>query len=284
MKLDTRLWSCVRQFVLAVLICMLFGCALQSRFQDVESPNESSAVEKVDGSEDSEGSTIEVPDEYSIKEDRSQFNELRKSIPEVQKVKNDELAFVLNLMKEFEADPNRIRGKFDRVMRKKRDKSSREMRKERDKYNKIERRSRESFLKKARKKRDKFNKLRKPREVRTEFNQDYQRDRDEFFNNLREKRREFESDSRERRRNFESYAREKSNEFNGLLRAYRRRFYDNKSAERLKKKVKDKQRRKEQQQQFFSNERSLIPKANKQLEEFDIIKSKPANSLNAGDE
>jgi len=59
--------------------------------------------------------------EYRLKEDRSHLDELRKDVPEDVKEKNDETAYILNLMNEGKTEPNDVSSRFNTGVRKKRD-------------------------------------------------------------------------------------------------------------------------------------------------------------------
>lgn len=194
-------------------------------------------------------------DEYSIKEDRSHLSELRKEIPQETQKKNDELAVVLDLMKELKLHPSAIRSRFDRVVRKKRDRFNKKLRRERDAYNKDERKKRDAFLRDLKKKRAEFKKRdikEKTREARNIFNQDYKEKRDDFFNDAKEKRIERESEWKIQRKEFYDYIKEKRNEFNDEMRSYNKRYYEYKDGKKLKQRMDKKAKRLERQKRMYS--------------------------------
>ena len=225
--------------------------------------------------------------EYSLKEDRSHLDELRKDIPEPIKQKNDELALVLDLMKDLKLHPSKVRNRFDKVLRKKRNAFNKKKRRERDDYTKNERKERDQFLAEIKKMREEFKDSKPDKEKRKRFNRDYKEKRDDFFNTAREKRLEKESIWREKSREFEAYIREKRYEFNDEMRSYSKRYYEYHKNKKLKKKTERKANRLRRQNRLYSPGDMFSTKspsaAAKKEDDFDNIYSKPAMPLQPDD-
>lgn len=260
LRKSLRRWSVTRPTSVLVfaLAAVLAGCAVKTR----ESLNAEEKARPVPGTGDVE--------EYSIKQDRSHLEELRKDIPEPVRRENDELALVLGLMKDYNTAPSEIRSRFDRVYRKQRDKFNKDLRRERDEYSRTERKKRDDFLRELKDKRTALDRTKPDRQRRDLFYQRYREDRDRFFNEAREQRMDKESEWRQRNKDFEEYLREKRGDFEDELRSYTKRYYEYQSAKRLQKQMENKasdlERRKKAEEQ------------NPMLE-FDRIYTKPANQL-----
>lgn len=173
-----------------------------------------------------------VDEKYSLAEDRKQLEELRQQVPAEQRTKNDELAFVLNLLSEVKRPPSEIRNRFDSAVRKRRDLFNKDAGREREDFTKQERKKREDFLAEQKKNRDEFLVLKPKKDERDEFFQRSEEKRKSFFQNEREKRSDFESDMRERRKSFEDYVREKTDAFNQELRSYSKKYDEMRKRER----------------------------------------------------
>lgn len=183
---------------------------------------------------------VAVPDEVSLKADRSELAELRKGVPSEVRRENDELAFILGLMAKGDEEPGKVRERFNTAVRKRREKTDQDLRKRREEFTRGERKSREDFLKNAREERARFVKTKVDSEGRNRFFGEQDRKRKEFFAGEQDRRKEFESDMSERRKTFEDYIRERTNHFNQEYRAYTTAFYERKSAEALKKRTESK--------------------------------------------
>ncbi len=164
-----------------------------------------------------------IDEKYSLQADRKELEEIRSQIPAERRQKNDEMAFIWELMSDPQRPPSEVRQKFDSAVRKKRDLFDRDLKKERETFTKEERKKREAFLKDLQQQRDAFNKLKKSREEKSEFYRDVDAKRSEFFSEERDQRADFESDIRERRKSFDDYVRQKQNEFNQEHRAFTKR-------------------------------------------------------------
>jgi hypothetical protein len=193
-----------------------------------------------------QGSTLtEIPDEVSLKQDRSALSNERKDIPEDIKRSNDELSFIRGLMGQADEEPAKIRERFNKALRDRRTKFDKLMKERRDDFTKEEKRARDEFLGWLKADRNRFVK-RNPKansDRRKTFFDGQETRRADFFANERDRRRDFESRSMEERKTFEDYVRERTNEFNQELRAYTATYYDRKKNLDLKKKADEKARR-----------------------------------------
>ena len=126
-----------------------------------------------------------VDEKYSLVDDRKKLDELRQQVPADQKTKNDELAFVLNLLGEVKRPPSEIRSRFDAVVRKKRELFNKDAGREREDFTKQERKKREDFLAEQKKNRDDFLVSKPKKDERDEFFQQSEEKRKSFFKNER---------------------------------------------------------------------------------------------------
>lgn len=165
-----------------------------------------------------------VDEKYKLSSDRQAFDEIRKDVPTEKKQENDELALILSLTQEVKDPPQKIRDRFDTLLRKKRSLFQKDMDKSRDQFSKNEKKSREAFNKEQEKLRKDFGSQKHNREESQEF---YlaQEDRSKEYNSqARESRDNFEEEMRAKRKNFDDYAKEKSNEFNQEMKSYTKRY------------------------------------------------------------
>lgn len=167
-----------------------------------------------------EGTTLVDP-KYSLAKDRSDFAKLRESIPENVRQSNDEKALMAEWFSDVKLAPEKIRDKFDTLVRKKRDLFNKDMTKQRDSFNKDERKKREDFLKELESERKDFLRRKVDKERRAEFFNEQDEKRKTYFSEQKDRRDEFEGNSREKRKDFEDYMKEKSNDFTSELKAYR---------------------------------------------------------------
>lgn len=260
-------------FVLTGACFLHSGCSFKTI--DRESPNVQSEAPAVDGA-------------ISLKEDRKHLTKLRKEIPAEVQQENDELAFMLNRLGEHVTDePNKIRSKFDKEVRKKREKFRKKYKKVRTKYSKDERRRREDFSKAQKKARKTYLKDKHTSDERKEFFSDQADKRKDFFESEREKRKEFESDMRQ-----------KSNDFNSEMKETIRQFYQewgiySRKHRHNKKLKKEQEREKRRNKSAIFNKKSNIaikksPKLdniqrNNYNDEFEEMKKVPSSSLSTGD-
>lgn len=250
----------VRAILLAALLFQGACTTVHSQSKNDESNGSGKTLMAgaVDGERVSKNDRDAIPNEVSLKEDRSQFAELRKDIPEEIQKENDELALILNLMSSSgsqvlglnggeggfsrEKEPSRIRDRFNRVMRKKREASDRLLRKQREEYSAKEKKDRDEFLRGLQNERNdhqKNNDLSK--EDRKQFFKDQDGKRKTYFADEKDARKEFESKIRDSRKSFEDYFRERSNEFNQLHREYTKTYFDRKKNLELKRTMEKKQ-------------------------------------------
>jgi hypothetical protein len=168
----------------------------------------------------------ELPQELSLKEDRSQFAELRKDIPIEIQSKNDEAALILELMKDPSEEPNRIRERFQTQLRKQRESNDKQLRELREEFTKEERNRRENFTKKLKEEREAFISSKPKSDARNTFFSDQESRRRNFFSTERETREEFESKVRENRKNFDDKARELNGKFELEYRAFSKKHQE----------------------------------------------------------
>jgi hypothetical protein len=76
-----------------------------------------------------------VPEEFSLKEDRSYLDQIRSDTPEDVKKENDELAFIMKMMGEVRERPEKVRDRFSTEMRKRRERFNKLNQKDREAYN-----------------------------------------------------------------------------------------------------------------------------------------------------
>lgn len=171
-----------------------------------------------------------VDPKYSLSKDRSEFEKLRKSIPENVRQSNDEKALMAEWFADVKLAPEKIRDQFDSLGRKKRDLFNKDLTKQREAFNKDERKKREDFLKDLEDERKNFLSRKVSKEQRAEFFNDQDEKRKTFFSEQKEKRDAFESDVREKRKDFEDYMKEKSNDFTAELKTYRVKWTEKEKA------------------------------------------------------
>lgn len=182
-------------------------------------------------------------DEVSLKADRSEFDDLRKNMPPEVRKENDELAGVLQLLRSPEGNyqaPEKIREKFDSIMRAKRERQDKQYRVEREDFNRLQKDQREEFTENQKKERDSFYKDKPSSEARSRFSDKQEEKRSRFYDEAREKRRTFEDQISTRRRDFEDYLREKTNLFNQEYRNYQKEYDEHRKGEDLKKRMQQK--------------------------------------------
>jgi len=80
---------------------------------------------------DHKPATTPVPDEVSLRVDRSMLEELRQEVPTEIRRENDELAFIRELMTTGEQEPGKIRDQFNKAVRDRRLKFDRAAKKRR---------------------------------------------------------------------------------------------------------------------------------------------------------
>jgi hypothetical protein len=188
-------------------------------------------------------SNAEVPDELSLKADRSALDEERKDIPEDKRRDNDELAALLQLIQaKPNQEPGEVRERFNKVIRDRREKSDKTFRRRREEFSKTETRSRESFLKTAKDERDSYLKSKHTSDDRKDFFDRQEDQRKSFFSDQTEKRNDFEAKMTDDRKTFEDYIKEKTSQFNDEMRAYTAAYYDRQKGEALAKEAKSKAR------------------------------------------
>ena len=181
--------------------------------------------------------------EVSLKADRSEFDELRKDMPPEVRKENDELAGILQMLRnpngEYER-PERIRERFSKIMRDKRSRNDKQFRQEREDFNRLEKDKREEFTETQKSEKEDFLGDKPSSEKRKRFFDKQEEKRSCFYDDAREKRRSFEAEISTRRRNFEDYVREKTNLFNAELRNYQKEYDERRKGEDLKRRIEQK--------------------------------------------
>ncbi|MEZ4872468.1 MAG: hypothetical protein R2827_09555 [Bdellovibrionales bacterium] len=216
--------------------------------------------------------------EYSIKEDRSQLEELREQIPEPVKKENDDLAAMLKYFNDgTNRTPSEIRSKFEKKVRRVRDKFRKDIQKERSQFTSAERKKRDKFLAELKSERDSFTAQPKGREERKYFFDEQATQRKTFFEDERDRRKDFESRMREKSDEFNSYVKETRREFYDLYSAYNKTYYERKNMERKQKEIDRNQRLKKMQNSFNSPQES--GPSNNVLDEFDQMDQMPGQKL-----
>jgi hypothetical protein len=245
------------------------GCSLTTKHGDSNRDSES----KSDSGKGTEPG--QVPDDLSLKSDRSQLDDLRKEIPEEIKRTNDELALIFEILnaKGGDEEPSAVRERFDKALRSRRDKNDKDLRRRREDFSKSEKRERDLFLEKLKAEREKFVSKKVTPDERRRFFEDQDQSRRDFFADQADKRKEFESAIQDGRKTFEDYAREKQNQFSQELRAYTAGYYDRKKNVDLKKRVdaqvKEKEREKERDEEQKQMRESTIRQNSKPVEDPD---------------
>ena len=222
----------------------------------------------------------DVPNELSLKADRSALDEERKDIPDDKKRDNDELAGILQMVHaKPDQDPSDIRNRFGKAVRDRRDKNDKNLRKAREDYDKNERKTREAFLKTMKTERDKYMGAKHTADERKEFFDSQEDRRKDYFANQSDKRHDFEAKITEERKSFEDYMKEKNDQFTSDMREYTTAYYERKKQEALAKdtaqKVKDRASR-AAVEQAQPNERTG---QSDELNEFSTIPRGPAIPL-----
>ena len=182
-------------------------------------------------------------DEVSLKADRSEFDELRKNMPAEVRKENDELAGILQLLRDPKGEyqpPEKIRERFSKIMRDKRERNDKQFRQEREDYTRLEKDKRAEFTESQKSEKEDFLGDKPSSEKRKRFFDMQDEKRSRFYDDSREKRRSFEAEISTRRRNFEDYNREKTNLFNSELRNYQKEFDERRKGEDLKRRMEQK--------------------------------------------
>lgn len=209
------------KFLMVFVASAVLGCSLVKK-----QPNDSSASGEV-----------------SLKADRSEFDELRKDMPAEVRKENDELAGILQLLRnpngEYER-PEKIRERFSKIMRDKRERSNQQFRQEREDFNRLEKDKRAEFSENQKSEKEDFLKDKPSSDKRKRFFDKQEDKRSRFYDDAREKRRSFEAEISTRRRNFEDYTREKTNLFNAELRNYQKEYDEYRKGEDLKRRMQQK--------------------------------------------
>lgn len=184
-----------------------------------------------------------VPEEASLKADRSALDKLRGEVSPEVKRENDELALALSIMKDGTEEPSKVRDRFNKALRDKRERMDKRLRKDREAFGKTEKKARDEFVKKLAKDRDRFMARKNDRERTKEFFDEQEAKRKEYFDAERDRRNVYESEATETRKTFEDYARERTNWFNQEMRGYSTAWYERQKALGQKKSSEDKRRR-----------------------------------------
>ena len=182
-------------------------------------------------------------DEVSLKADRSNFDDLRKDMSPQARKENDELAGLLQILRKPEGEyekPEKIRERFNKIMRDRRSRNDKQFRIEREDFNRLEKDEREEFTAKQKDEREDFNKGKPSSEARRRFSDKQEQKRTSFYEDSREKRRTFEAQISTRRKDYEDFVREKTNLFNQEYRNYQKEFDERMKGEDLKRRAEKK--------------------------------------------
>lgn len=266
-------WNCAA----LVFVALLATIACQSADKDDEGKKPES--------------TTKVADEVSLKSDRSQYDELRKDVPEEIKRENDEIAFTRGLMAEGTEEPSRVREKFSKAVRDRRDRYDKAARKRRDEFNRRERKMREDFLKKVKAERESFmsGKKKIDTDKRKEFFAEQDAQRNDFFADQKEQRKDFETSETESRKNFEAYLTEKRTQFDTDIREYTANFNDRRKNLDIKKRAEEKAKQKAKRdaesasREGTAQEETARPPTDPDLEQFKQIPNTPGTPLSPPD-
>lgn len=169
-----------------------------------------------------------IRQKYSLSEDRSQFEQLRRDIPQSQQLKNDEKAIYTEWMLGFRKEPSEIRTKYNDLISRKREIFNRDMNKIREEYSVAESKRKKTFTDELNQERESIKDMKTTRERKTELYNDIDSKRKNFFIEIKTQRDNFESDYREKRKDFEEYIKEKRDEFNSDLKEYTAQHNENK--------------------------------------------------------
>jgi hypothetical protein len=230
--------------IILALITSSSGCATSTPVQSVNSKD-----------------TAIVGENYSLKKDRSDLDELRKNIPPEKKQTNDESAYMKGLFADANRDPIKIREEFSTYLRKKRELLDKDLNSEREKFTLAERNAREEFSRKQSEERADLAKSKLPTVERKRRLDDLEIMRKSFYGEQKDKRSAFESSVRERRKNYEDYVRSKNSEFSEQLVQF------SKAQAELKKKQKE----------------DLANKNKKFEQEFNEVKKEKGTRLESGE-
>lgn len=182
--------------------------------------------------EQSNQNPVRVSEDYKLKEDRQQFEQLRSEIPSDKREQNDEKALFAEWMSEVKKPPEVIREKFNTIVRKKRELFNKDMGYTRDQFSKSEKKLKEEFNSKYDERKNEIKDSDDPREKKNKYFEELESERRDFTSELRQKRDDFEIDSRQRRKDFEDYIKEKSDEFSSELKMYQIKWKEKQSLEK----------------------------------------------------
>ncbi|MFZ3228591.1 MAG: hypothetical protein WA160_00175 [Pseudobdellovibrio sp.] len=161
-----------------------------------------------------------VDPKYSLAQDRTEYDQLRESIPEAKRKSNDEKALLAEWMIDYRLSPSQVREKYEILVRKKRESFNKDLTKIREDYTKAEKKKRDEVLKDFESQRASFTSKKKTQQDRNDFYNDLDGKRKNYFSEEHEKRDEFESSIRDQRKNFEDYLNEKRLDFTSAMKGY----------------------------------------------------------------
>ena len=168
----------------------------------------------------------DLPEELSLKADRTSLQSLRSDVPEEIKIANDEKAYFAELFGDPTRPPSKVRDQFRRDIRRIRDRFEKINRKTRETFGSNERKSRETFLENLKREREDWSRSKHDQKENSRFYSDMDGKRRDYFANEREKREDFESTHRQARRDFDDYTRSRQNDFEEHFRNYSRQHAD----------------------------------------------------------
>jgi hypothetical protein len=164
--------------------------------------------------------------EVSLTPEQAKIEAMRQKIPPEKRKANDELKVILGLMKDQNEPPDKVRDRFQTLMRRQRDEYRKSTSQSREEYSRKEKSKREQILRNFKAEREKFKKTKADRDSSREFYDRQEESRRQYFADERDRRRNFESDQSQKSKDFESDMREKQHNFDQELKFYRDRMRD----------------------------------------------------------
>lgn len=168
----------------------------------------------------------ELQGEISLKKDREELAELRKSIPDEKREANDEVALITDLMVEAKMKPSDLQSRFQQLVQKRRAKFQKKVTGLRDSFRRLEKQSREEFQKSQEEKRREFKSRKEDRDTTRKFYADLDRARLEHSSVEKDRRTEFESEVQAQTKDFDAYMRERTKEFSEQMQLYSKRYHE----------------------------------------------------------
>lgn len=243
----------------ALKFCLLLGTAVLLSCATGQKQNAAAHLEVQDDRP--------INQQYSIKADREELEQVRSSVPEATRIQNDELALVLKLMEGERHSPSEVRSRFNKALRRKQTQFREDMRKARTDFNTRERSERRDFLKRQDEGREEFKASASGgnRDARSSFYDGQDAQRKKFFAEARDQRRNFEAEHAQKRKDFADYVKERRSFFNDEMKLYELRY---KAAKKERKEKKNELKQSLRKETFSPGQ----PKGPSQAEIKDFLK------------